>query len=952
MKLLLPTFAIILITTCITAQLQGLFIFIKGFLPIKQIPPGHASHSDAAPEPSYPTTNNDGVAPEPSYPSDNDVLRQPMFGRLVLVLIDAFRWDFLLGDKKRMIFTQQLIDSGYSLSFIAKAHSPTVTMPRVKALTSGTIPGFVDVILNVDSKALLEDNIIYQLKVAGYKMLFYGDDTWIRLFPNSFDEVDGTTSFFVSDYTEVDDNVTRHLKPTLAREDWDVLILHYLGLDHIGHIGGPASPLVQPKLQEMDSVLSMIYTSMERKDMNRELPSLLVLCGDHGMSETGSHGGASPSEILTPLVMLSSKLNSIEGSSYPYGEVQQIDMAPSLATMFGLPIPQNSLGIIIPEVLNLFPLRQQLRALQLNSNQLMTLMKQSFNQAIFDDITIDYQHIIEMHAGWLNEYANKSTSAASKEVASKIVDKYFKVLKMMQSNLSETVTRYDVHAMICGIVLCSMVLVLIGVALTYTSSNSTPMNFHISKLFYLGCCCLAILTTHVTICTSGLDTSDMLCNGSPSAIMHSTAFVITVAVAIYLQISILVSLNTFKILSFIRSLSILEKFLLLGSVTHTISLMSSSFVEEEHQTWYFLTTTLLVGLFVRSIQVQRSEDAKLIFVILIICRVLRSWNQTGMKWANLPDIGDWLVRPENAIYLSVVHVLSLAAVYVILSERLFSPSNILILLFICLYRHAVGNVVLPVLVPSSYKGIAEARITFVLLLLKIFSAIFNYLQNISKHLLKTKSQSSTNNNSGTRLLSILYESFILFVVLLLRPHNTAVVAMTLFIQRSLEDILFKLSLKAWNWSVICFWMGQTTFYHQGNSNSIATIDLSSGYVGLDSHDPAFVGTFLLVATNFGPVSWMLTLLKQSTYNSHKIDSTALPQAFLSLMLCRALPLAAYTIVVSSQRYHLFIWSVFSPKLLYEAMHTCVLVMFIIFGSTFFLVCYCTRPQGPNYLKRK
>jgi predicted AlkP superfamily pyrophosphatase or phosphodiesterase len=36
----------------------------------------------------------------------------------------------------------------------------------------------------------------------------------------------------------VDENVTRHLDEELERDDWDVMILHYLGLDHIGHLEG------------------------------------------------------------------------------------------------------------------------------------------------------------------------------------------------------------------------------------------------------------------------------------------------------------------------------------------------------------------------------------------------------------------------------------------------------------------------------------------------------------------------------------------------------------------------------------------------------------------------------------------------------------------------------------------------------------------------------------------
>lgn len=64
---------------------------------------------------------------------------------------------------------------------------------------------------------------------------------------------------------QVDNNVTRHLDSTLKRDDWDVLVLHYLGLDHIGHISGPYSSLVQPKLMEMDDVLKKIHGALVSK---------------------------------------------------------------------------------------------------------------------------------------------------------------------------------------------------------------------------------------------------------------------------------------------------------------------------------------------------------------------------------------------------------------------------------------------------------------------------------------------------------------------------------------------------------------------------------------------------------------------------------------------------------------------------------------------------------------
>lgn len=64
---------------------------------------------------------------------------------------------------------------------------------------------------------------------------------------------------------KVDDNVTRHIAPELANDDWDMMILHYLGLDHIGHLIGPSSSLIPPKLQEMDRAVQLIHSSFERR---------------------------------------------------------------------------------------------------------------------------------------------------------------------------------------------------------------------------------------------------------------------------------------------------------------------------------------------------------------------------------------------------------------------------------------------------------------------------------------------------------------------------------------------------------------------------------------------------------------------------------------------------------------------------------------------------------------
>lgn len=42
------------------------------------------------------------------------------------------------------------------------------------------------------------------------------------------------------------------------------------------------------------------------QEREARLPALLVLCGDHGMSEAGGHGASSTEEVNTALVLISS----------------------------------------------------------------------------------------------------------------------------------------------------------------------------------------------------------------------------------------------------------------------------------------------------------------------------------------------------------------------------------------------------------------------------------------------------------------------------------------------------------------------------------------------------------------------------------------------------------------------------------------------------------------------
>jgi len=68
----------------------------------------------------------------------------------------------------------------------------------------------------------------------------------------------------------------------MEQNDWNAMILHYLGVDHIGHMSGPRAPHMMQKQKQMDDVVKTIFEAIETRSHHDN--TLLVLLGDHGMS--------------------------------------------------------------------------------------------------------------------------------------------------------------------------------------------------------------------------------------------------------------------------------------------------------------------------------------------------------------------------------------------------------------------------------------------------------------------------------------------------------------------------------------------------------------------------------------------------------------------------------------------------------------------------------------------
>ncbi|CEO58497.1 hypothetical protein PMG11_03218 [Penicillium brasilianum] len=813
----------------------GILTFSSGFFPYKPLLPGLATFDEV----------------------DQDA-SSAVFDKVVFMVVDALRSDFVYSNESGFLFTQSLIRSGVALPFTAHASSPTVTMPRLKAMTTGSVPSFLDVILNIaesdtSSTLAFQDTWLAQLKARGDQLVMYGDDTWLKLFPGMFGRADGTTSFFVSDFVEVDQNVTRHVPTELAQSDWSAMIMHYLGLDHIGHKAGPRSSYMIPKQQEMDAIVNEIYTAIEQQPHLQS--TLFVLCGDHGMNDAGNHGGASAGETSPALLFISPKFEALgvrrESPIQAFDELQyyrtveQADITPTLAGLLGLPIPLNSLGVFIPEFLDMWDSRsQQLQMLSRNARQLLNTVQATFPGFEFDGEAI---------AGGCATGADSGIEGAQCA--------WSQVLQLSSGDISNEETSSALESALLRFS-----------RIAQDVMSSTASNYNISRL------CLGLVITAVA--------------------------------------ALLVFPSTYYECAQSRYTGVFIAFMIVG---YGSMMFASSYVEEEQQFWYWICSGWVFYLHIRS-QSPRTESAptttglslrgsKLAAVGLAVAqRVLRRWNQTGQKFAAEPDIARTFFPAHPAVFWGLFILTYADAGYHLLqslpSAAVLKLGGVALTVLAFMFKlNFVANDSPELLVDSFLSKTAENWPESLSLVLQA-RLIFGGLVGCAVLAIGTRHRPGTKRVSNI----LLHEALHLFLMTQSRATNIPL----FLVFRVAALMLSSMRLTGIEVTITTLILQYTTFFAFGGSNAISSVDLSSAYNGVGSYSVVMVGILTFVSNWVGPIWWVSAghlLRPRDDSEDHNAASLLTFHVATSLMSVMA--------ACTALRTHLFIWTVFSPKFLYS-----------------------------------
>lgn len=226
----------------------------------------------------------------------------PKYDRVILIVIDALKYDFAWWkddvDKEfsqppafqnKLPAIRDLLRQAPSQCFLSPFFSdpPTTTLQRLKGITTGGLPTFIEFKDDFSKDMFItEDNFIKSLVKEKKKVVFMGDDTWLSIYPEEyFERAYPFPSFDVKDLHSVDAGVLSHLYSEVEEADFDLLIAHFLGVDHVGHRYGPYHPEMEAKLIQMNEMLEKLIRQVKESDQE----TLVFVFGDHGMTADGKH---------------------------------------------------------------------------------------------------------------------------------------------------------------------------------------------------------------------------------------------------------------------------------------------------------------------------------------------------------------------------------------------------------------------------------------------------------------------------------------------------------------------------------------------------------------------------------------------------------------------------------------------------------------------------------------
>jgi Type I phosphodiesterase / nucleotide pyrophosphatase len=289
--------------------------------------------------------------------------KTPRYARRVfLVIIDGLRLD----KSYELPFLDELRRRGVDTE--AQSHYPTWSRPNYVSILTGVPPVASGVRTNHHSTPVELDSLMDRAHAAGLKVAFATDyDALPKLFlrkrgptaeeddepldidamerPLSDAAIRAPDANFVSPFDDARyapwPGGFSESGAQVAQGDAELVVLLVGAVDAAGHSHGGASQDYRVAAELADHALAR---ALGRVDLTQDA---IVITADHGHTNRGGHGGIEPEVLSVPLVMAGAGVKA--GASAD--DAHLIDIAPTVATLLGMPAPGHGLGRTLTELL-------------------------------------------------------------------------------------------------------------------------------------------------------------------------------------------------------------------------------------------------------------------------------------------------------------------------------------------------------------------------------------------------------------------------------------------------------------------------------------------------------------------------------------------------------------------------------------------------------------------------
>ena len=273
-------------------------------------------------------------------PEPGQALGEPVSGRVVFVLIDGLRVDTSLKAEV-MPFLNELRQRGAWGTMHSRP--PSYSTPGYSVLFTGAWPQINDgPVMNLEYEEMptwTQDNLVSAIHRAGLKTGISSYYWFEKLIPQEA----VTAGFYTSgEDRHADREVVDAALPWIEAGEIPFVFVHLDQVDYAGHYeGGPRDPRWDEAANRSDALLREIASGL---DFERDT---LFVCSDHGHIDRGGHGGHERVVLMEPYVMVGASVKPGQ-----YGDIQMVDVAPTLAALLGANIPAASQGRVLVEMLD------------------------------------------------------------------------------------------------------------------------------------------------------------------------------------------------------------------------------------------------------------------------------------------------------------------------------------------------------------------------------------------------------------------------------------------------------------------------------------------------------------------------------------------------------------------------------------------------------------------------